>query len=275
MENVLTGYHSIDQMKVYYEFYPNKMAEKTIILLHGFLASSFTFRHLIPLLHENYQVLSVDIPPFGKSGKSQGYKYSYKNFAKTTIQLIESLEIKKAIFIGHSMGGQVVLNILHQMPKLAEKAILLCSSSYRKRSGILFILSSYLPFFHRFLKFWMARIGVEKNLQSTLYNHSIINEEMINGYLQPFLEDKIFMALTRMIRHLEADLPAKVLKSIQTPCLLIWGDQDKSQPLHIGKRLHSDLVNSELVVLKETGHAVPEERPKEVFQHITHFLEFN
>lgn len=275
MQNVLTGHQSINQMKVYYEFYPNKMAEKTVILLHGFLASSFTFRHLIPLLNQDYQVLLVDIPPFGKSDKLRSYKYSYKNFAQTVIKLIEFFEIKKIIFIGHSMGGQVVLNILHQMPKLAEKAILLCSSSYRKRSGYLFILSSYIPFFHRFLKLWMARIGVKKNLESTLFNHSLIDEEMINGYLQPFLEDKIFVALTRMIRHLEADLPTKVLNCIKTPCLLIWGDHDKSQPLHIGERLNNDLANSKMVVLKETGHAVPEERPKEVYQYIRNFLEYS
>ena len=77
----------------------------------------FTFRHLIPLLNEEFQVLSIDLPPFGKSEKSKQYVYSYKNMALTVIKLIESLNLTDVTLIGHSMGGQIVLNILHFRPK--------------------------------------------------------------------------------------------------------------------------------------------------------------
>ena len=270
---VLSGHHPINDINVYYEFYPNKNSDKTFVLLHGFLSSTFTFRHLVPLLISEFQVLSVDLPPFGKSGKHHNFIYSYKNLAQTVIKLTDYLGLKKMTFVGHSMGGQIVLNILHLMPEIAEKAILICSSAYLKRSKFPLVLSSYVPFFHLFVKYIFARKGVKRNLQDSLYNHTLINEEMINGYLQPFLQDEIFVALTRMIRHREGDLPVEVLNKIETPCLLIWGDHDKSIPLHHGEKLNKDLVNSELVVLKETGHAVPEERPFEIYQYIKSFLE--
>ncbi|WP_066317603.1 alpha/beta fold hydrolase [Bacillus sp. FJAT-29814] len=272
MADVLAEYKAVNNIDVYYEFYPNQTADKTFVLLHGFLSSTFTFRHLISLLKKEYQVLSVDLPPFGKSAKCSRYVYSYKNLAQTVIELIETLGLSNIIFVGHSMGGQIVLNILNLRQELADKAILLCSSAYLKRATLPLILTSYLPYFHRFVKYYFARTGVEKNLQAALYNHSIINDEMIRGYLQPFLQDEIFVALTRMIRDREGDLPADVLKKIETPCLLIWGDHDKSVPLQIGEKLKNDLVNSELVILKETGHALPEERPNEVFQYIKGFL---
>jgi pimeloyl-ACP methyl ester carboxylesterase len=262
------GHQPINGIDVYYEYYPNKASEKTIVLIHGFLSSTFTYRHLIPLLKKDYQVLSIDLPPFGKSGKSHHYTYSYKNLAQTVIKLTEYFKLKKMTFIGHSMGGQIVLNILHMVPELADEAILVCSSSYLKRSKLPLILLSYIPYFHHIVKYWFARTGVKKNLQETLYNHDLINEDMINGYLQPFLQNEIFVALTRMIRHREDDLPPKVLNQIKTPCLLLWGDHDKSIPLHIGEKLNKDLTNSKLIVLKETGHAVPEERPTEIYQYI-------
>lgn len=271
-QNVLTGYKSVCDINVYYEFYPNQTANKTFVLLHGFLSSTFTFRHLISLLRNDYQILSVDLPPFGKSAKCNRFVYSYKNIAQTVIKLTESFGLKNMIFIGHSMGGQIVLNILYMMPELADNAILLCSSSYLKKAKLPLILSSYIPYFHVFVKYWFARTGVEKNIQETLYNHSIINEEMIIGYMEPFLKDDIFVALTRMIRNREGDLPSSVLNKIKTPCLLIWGDHDKSVPLAIGEKLNKDLVNSELIVLKETGHALPEERPNEVYEYIKSFL---
>jgi pimeloyl-ACP methyl ester carboxylesterase len=271
MKQATKGHQAINNIQVYYEFYP-KQSAPTIVLLHGFLSSTFTFRHLIPLLSQDYQVLSVDIPPFGKSGKSMRFIYSYQNIANTIIQLIEHLELKDLIFIGHSMGGQIVLNILHYMPKIAEKAILISSSSYLKRSPKHLVFFSYIPFFYLFVKYWLARTGVKKNLEITLHNHDLINDEMINGYEEPFLKNDIFAALCRMIRHREGDLPAESLNGIQTPCLLIWGEQDKAVPLHIGERLNNDLVNSQLVILTETGHAIPDERPRELYQHIKNFL---
>ncbi|PFP29717.1 alpha/beta hydrolase [Bacillus sp. AFS073361] len=272
-QTVFAGYQPVNNINVYYEFYPNHTSEKTFVLLHGFLSSTFTFRHLISLLKKEYQVLTIDLPPFGKSAKCNRYVYSYKNLADTVIQLTESLGLKKMTFIGHSMGGQIVLNILHMMPELADKAILLCSSAYLKRSKLPLIITSYLPYFHLFVKYWFARTGVKKNLQDALYNHAIINDEMINGYLQPFLSDEIFVALTRMIRDREGDLPAQILNQIKTPCLLLWGDHDKSMPLNIGEKLNKDLTNSELIVLKDSGHALPEERPREVFNYIKGFID--
>ncbi|MDP4084810.1 MAG: alpha/beta hydrolase [Bacillota bacterium] len=268
---VLTGHHMVNGINVYYEFHRNQN-NKTVVLLHGFLSSTFTFRHLIPLLSRDYQVLSVDLPPFGKSEKSRHFNYSYKNMAQTVIQLIDSFGIKAPVFIGHSMGGQVVLNILHLMPDIAEKVVLLSSSSYLKRSKWQFRLFSYFPFSSYFVRRWLEKTGIIKNLQQSIYNHSLINNEMIDGYLQPFLQNKIFAALTRMIRDWEGDLPSKVLNQINTNCLLIWGDHDQSQPLFVGERLKNDLMNSKLIILEETGHALPEERPHELYQYIKDFL---
>ena len=59
----------INDINVYYEFYPHQSADTTIVLLHGFLSSTFTYWHLIPLLNKDYQVLSVDLPQFDKNGK--------------------------------------------------------------------------------------------------------------------------------------------------------------------------------------------------------------
>jgi pimeloyl-ACP methyl ester carboxylesterase len=272
-QTVFNEKKQINDIEVYYEWYPNEASKGTIVLLHGFLSSTFSFRRLIPLLNKEYQVLSIDLPPFGKSGKSNRFIYSYKNMALTVAELIENMGLKNVILAGHSMGGQIVLNILHYKPGLAEKAVLLCSSSYLKRSKLPLVFVSYIPFFHLYVKFWLARSGVKQNLQQVVYDHSLITDEMLYGYLQPFLEDDIFMALTRMIRDREGDLSSAVLGKIDIPCLLIWGEQDKVVPLSIGERLQKDLRNSELIVLEDTGHLVPEERPEDVYQYMRNFLE--
>ncbi|PLR79379.1 alpha/beta hydrolase [Bacillus sp. V3-13] len=257
---------------VYYEYYRNPQSCETVVLLHGFLSSSFSFRRLVPLLKNDYSVISIDFPPFGKSGKSRNFHYSYQNIALTIVGLLESLNIDKFNIIGHSMGGQITLNMLHFRPGLAEKAVLLCSSGYLSPSKMPLIFSSYLPFFHVFVKRRLEKSGLRNNLENVVHNRSLIDEEMENGYLQPFLDENIFKALTRMIRDREGDLTSNVLRQIETPCLLIWGEHDKVVPLRVGRKLHKDLQHSKLIVLKDTGHLVPEERPAEVYHHIKKFL---
>jgi pimeloyl-ACP methyl ester carboxylesterase len=263
---------TINGIDLYYEHYIHPSSAETLVLLHGFLSSTFSFRHLIPLLKEDYNVISVDLPPFGKSGKISSYKYSYHNMAKTVVDLMKSLEISQFNVVGHSMGGQITLNILLHFPEYAKKGILLCSSGYLKKAKLPLVLTSYIPYFHLYVKFHLARSGVKQNLQNVVYDHSMINDEMLYGYLSPFLEDDIFKALTMMIRHREGDLSPEELRKIDSPCLMIWGEHDRVVPVSVGKRLKKDLKNSELVILKETGHLVPEEKPQDVHMLIKKFI---
>ncbi|MCU9612765.1 alpha/beta hydrolase [Caldibacillus lycopersici] len=265
----------VNGIDVYFEHYPHPSATKTILCIHGFLSSTFSFRSLIPLLNKDYQILSVDLPPFGKSGKTMDYCYSYKNLAATIIELVDKLQLRSVILAGHSLGGQICLNMIHQQPKKFEKAILLASSGYLRKAKQIAIACSYLPFFHLLIKRKLARSGgVEGNLAQVVYDPSQITEEMVHGYLQPFIEnDEIFRGLTKLLRDREGDLPSEVLQNIRVPCLLIWGDSDKIVPLSVGKRLHNDLPNSELVIMKRTSHLIPEEKPKETASYIKRFID--
>lgn len=265
-------FRKINGNDIYYEYYQHDVSKKTLVLIHGYLSSSFSFRRLIPLLQKDFNVITVDIPPFGKSGKSRQFVYSYENMAKTVIMLLEDLDIKRVTMAGHSLGGQICLYVTYLKPDLVRNCVLLSSSAYMKRLKRPLILSSYLPFFSLYVKRYLMKSGLRRNLELVVYNQKLIDDEMMKGYLQPFMDENIFRALTRMIRDREGDLSVEQLQQIDVPCLLIWGDHDRVVPLSIGKRLHDDLENSRLIVLKDTGHLVPEERPEQVYDHIRSFL---
>ncbi|MBH9965695.1 alpha/beta fold hydrolase [Rossellomorea oryzaecorticis] len=271
-ENDFARTVNVNGAQVYYEYHQHPTASETFVLLHGFLSSSFSFRRLTPLLKETYNVVSIDLPPFGSSDKSKRFIYSYDNLATTVISLLDHLNVRNIHLTGHSMGGQIALNVMKKEPSLVDKGILLCSSGYLKKMKWPVMMASRIPLFHLYVKLWLTRSGIRKNLENVVHNRDLIDDEMMFGYMKPFLEDDIFKALTRMIRDREGDLSIRELKKIETPCLLVWGEHDRVVPLSTGHRLAGDLPQSKLVVLKDTGHLVPEEKPEEVLGHIRQFI---
>ncbi|WP_083573592.1 alpha/beta fold hydrolase [Rossellomorea aquimaris] len=271
-ENDFARTVNVNGANIYYEYHQHPTASETFVLLHGFLSSSFSFRRLTPLLKETYNVISIDLPPFGSSDKSGRFIYSYDNLANTVISLLDHLDVRNIHLTGHSMGGQIALNVMKKEPTLVDKGILLCSSGYLKKMKWPVMMASRIPFFHLYVKLWLTRSGIRRNLENVVHNLDLIDDEMMFGYMKPFLEDDIFKALTRMIRDREGDLSIRDLKKIDTPCLLVWGEHDRVVPLSTGHRLAADLPQSKLVVLKDTGHLVPEERPEEVLGHIREFI---
>ncbi len=261
----------VNATEVYYELYRPDPAFPTVVLIHGFLSSSFSFRKLVPLLTKTFNVLLVDIPPFGQSGKGKGFQYSFSNMAHTIAMLLEGLGINRCGIIGHSMGGQISLQLAKEKPELIEHIVLLCSLGYSQDFPKRMKYLSYLPFFSAGVKLYLQKSGLENNLQKVVYNRTLIDDEMRSGYLAPFSSRQIFGALGKMLRDKEIDLNEDELSAIKTPCLLIWGRQDEVVPLSIGRRLQKDLPNSELIILEDTGHLLPEEKPLEIYHFIREF----
>ena len=262
---------TIDKTKIYCEHSLND--KPPIILIHGFLASSYSFTKVIPLIAKDFSVLAFDLPGFGKSDKSTSFHYSFKGYSNLVVKIMDHFKMNQAYLAGHSMGGQVSLYTAKNYPERVLKLILLNSSGYMKKPVAKLVTASYLPFFPVFAKRYLKRIGVEKTLQSVLYDDSLINQEMINAYERPLLARDFYKSLTRLVRHREGDLPAEEVRKIKTPALLLWGKQDRITPLKVGKQLAKDLPNATLKVFDETGHLITEERPKEITQEMKEFIQ--
>ena len=73
-----------------------------LLLLHGFPASSFQFRELIPLLASKFRVLAPDLPGFGftKVPAERKYQYTFDNLSLTIEALLDALNVHKfAVYI--------------------------------------------------------------------------------------------------------------------------------------------------------------------------------
>jgi pimeloyl-ACP methyl ester carboxylesterase len=131
---------TIQNTKLYYEHHPHSDTEApTIIMIHGFLSSCFSFRKLIPELKKQFHIYALDLPGFGQSEKSRTFFYSLKNYGQLVIDFIEHLQLKNAYIIGHSMGGQVAMHAARLSPeKISFLAYVLWKTleQWTRRAGL-------------------------------------------------------------------------------------------------------------------------------------------
>ncbi|HET7627964.1 MAG TPA: alpha/beta hydrolase [Bacillales bacterium] len=264
---------NIDKINIYYETHAcRKPSSDTVVLIHGYLSSVFSFRRIIPLLRETCSVVAIDLPGFGDSDKTKAFTYSLANYGNFIHKVLNRLNIEKAVLVGHSMGGQIALHAARQAPSRVHKLILLASSGYLKPFDKKMILLSYLPFFSVFVKRMFAKKNAEEVLHEVVNDPSIIDRLMIDRYVKPLQSRSFYKAMVGLLRQHGGDLTSQQLRDIQVPVQLLWGKQDRIVPLSIGEQLQNDLPNAKLHVINDSGHLLPEEKPEEVFRHLSAFL---
>ncbi|WP_407271917.1 alpha/beta fold hydrolase [Radiobacillus sp. PE A8.2] len=248
--------------------HPTDKQKPYMIFIHGFLSSQYSFRKMIPKLIETFNIVTIDIPPFGDSDRVKSFHFSYSNYAKMIVHFMDIHSIPRAFLTGHSMGGQVALTCAYQYPNRIEQVYLLAPSSYLVKADRLTYFLSWLPFFPSLLKKLFHRKGVYQILRQGMYNQDLITKKMIATYAKPFLDNKIYLCLTKMIRDREGDLDRQHLNKITTKCFLFWGKQDDILPIAIGYQLLKDLPHAELLAFDQAGHLLPEEIPATICRSI-------
>jgi pimeloyl-ACP methyl ester carboxylesterase len=109
----------------YLDVAPASANGRTVVLLHGKNFTSAYWEKTIRALNDQgFRVVAVDQIGFGKSTKPDSYQFSLHQLASNTNQLLKSLGITKASFVGHSMGGMLGVRYALMFPEAVEKLAL-------------------------------------------------------------------------------------------------------------------------------------------------------
>jgi pimeloyl-ACP methyl ester carboxylesterase len=109
----------------YMDVKPQNPNGKVVMLLHGKNFSGAYWEKTAADLSKNgYRIIIPDQIGFGKSSKPAHLQYSFPLLAQNTKALLDSLSIRKAAVLGHSMGGMLATRFTLMYPQLVEKLIL-------------------------------------------------------------------------------------------------------------------------------------------------------
>jgi len=231
---------------------------KVILLLHGWGDDQSTFSGLMAKLSNQYELISLDLPGFGKTEPPKGV-WTLDNYAGFVNAFINKLSIEHVYaIIGHSNGGALAVSGLAQGKLSADKLILLSSSGVRNSQVAKRFVIKTIAKTGKVATFWLP-YGRRQALRKKLYG--VVGSDML---VAPHLQET-FKNTVR--QDIQADA-----KKLNLSALLIYGDKDKVTPLSDGKILSSHIKGSKLEVISDAGHFVYQDEPDKVEAIIKEFL---
>lgn len=261
-------------------FYEEKGNGPPILLIHGFGASTYTWRHIAPDLARDYRVIAVDMKGFGQSDKPFDDGYSVFDQADLLAQLIEDLDLRDLTIVGHSFGGGVALVlVLDQDERLKgriSKLVLLDSIAYPQDIPMFFRMLNMPLVSHLGVRMVPPSVQTRIALQIAYLDNSKIEDEEVETYAAPLRTAAGKHAIIHSARQIVPEGIEELsrrYKTIEQPTLIVWCDHDRIVPLDVGLKLRRTLPNSTLRLVEECGHMPQEEQPEATLGLLRDFLD--
>jgi len=134
----LTSVHRIeaDGVSVFYR-QAGPAEAPIVLLLHGFPASSFQYRELIPRLADRYRVIAPDLPGFGFTAVpgERRYKYTFDSLAKTMLAFTDALNLTKYAMYIFDYGAPTGLRVAMERPERVTAIVSQNGNAYEEGLG--------------------------------------------------------------------------------------------------------------------------------------------
>jgi pimeloyl-ACP methyl ester carboxylesterase len=273
----------VNGLTVHYKQYGQ--GEPALILLHGFGASTFSWREVAEPLGQFGTVIAFDRPAFGLTERplpdawQAGVNpYSPEAQVDLLFGLMDRLEIEQAILVGNSAGGTVSMNAALYRPERVTALVLVDPAVYAGGGSppwVRPLLS--LPQMDRVGPLLVRSISVRgmDMLDSAWHDTSLITDEIIEGYRRPLRAENWDAALWYLTRSSRASGLSERLNELEIPVLMVTGDNDRIVPTADSIRLAGEIAGAELVVFPRCGHVPQEECPQAFLDVLIPFIQRN
>ena len=234
---------------------------ETIILLHGYSDSWFSFSQALPLMSQRYHIYALDLRGQGSSDTPAG-GYGMVDQAADVIAFMDARSIRRATVVGHSTGSFVARQVAHLAPDRIVRLVLVASSTtifphlVELRKAVMALTDPVSPQF------------VEEFQRSTV--HHPVSEEFMRQAIAESM--RLPVHVWHGIMEGMATMPAgKALGVTTAPTLIMAGARDVVFPGEV-EPLRAQFPHASVIVYEDTGHAVHWERPEWFVRDLEAFL---
>ena len=250
-----------------------------VVLLHGFAETSRMWNPILPALGRKFRVIAPDLPGIGGSSIPSG-EMGMKTAAIQIHELVRSLGVTRARVVGHDIGLMVAYAYAAQFPSEVEKLVVM--------DAFLPGVPGWEPIYNS-PSTWHFRFNgptpeaLVKGRESTYFayfwndlaadkNHSIPEadrEAYLAAYSRP---GRMRAAWEYFVSWPQAakDFAQLSQTKLTMPVLSIGGDKSLGEPL--GRQMQLVATDVTVVIVKNSGHWILEEQPKQTTDALLSFL---
>jgi pimeloyl-ACP methyl ester carboxylesterase len=229
-----------------------------LFLLHGWMDSLKTFDALVAELSTKYRVVRIDLPGFGESEMPKK-PWHVADYAKFVADCCVKLNVQPTAFVGHSLGGRIILKGLAEKTLSADKAVLIASAGVADRKT---------------LRNWSFAIIAKAGKAATAIPPFTLLRAKLRTKLYAAAKSDYAGAgaMTPTFLNVIGENLAPLAPLVSVPTLLVWGKSDTTTPIAEGERLRSLMPNAKLEIIEGAGHFVHREKAQEVARLISEFV---
>jgi len=272
-----SAFVEVQGMEVHYRTEGNCQDDTPIVLLHGTGASLHTWDGWVASLAANHCVVRLDLPAYGLTGPHPKGDYSMASYVSFLNDFLDKQHIKQCVLGGNSLGGSIAWNYALQYPDRVVALILVDAGGYpaskttKRESPVAFKLAT-MPVVKNLFRYVLPRSVIEKSIANVYGDPSLISDELINRYYELSLHPGNRQAFIDRMSSRSKPTDTLLIKRLQMPALVMWGDRDLLIPLECAYKFQRDLPNDTLVVFKDLGHVPMEENPLLTVEVVKQFL---
>lgn len=251
-------------------------ATAPVVLVHGFGASSFSWRRVVERLPE-HRTVALDLRGFGYTERPPGIApYTREGQVELIRAVLDRLGIERAHLVGHSYGGAVSMAFAARYPQRLRSLTLIDAAhpEYPRRRRTR--LASARPLVDLYVRAWALRPWlVRRALEASVADDSVVTRPLVEEYLRRLRVEgasRAYYGVTAPTPDAAAEEGAVDLSAIRTPTLVVWGEKDRLIPVERGREASAALPCHRFVALSDVGHMPMEEEPEELAARLRDFL---
>jgi pimeloyl-ACP methyl ester carboxylesterase len=248
-----------------------------LVLVHGLLGYSFSWRHALPVLSEKATVYAVDMLGVGFSDKPPNLDCRFRAQAERLLHFLDSVGVASCDLLGTSHGGAVVMMAAAMAPERVRSLILVAPVNPWSTHG-----KGWAPFLTSAPMSWLIlRLGPGLEVAHDLMlrrlygDRSRIRPGTLAGYSAPLRIPGAFKYWLDVMRTWNSDLEdlkSSLPRIAHIPTLLLWGDKDTAVSPTSAEELCRQFKDCRIGMFDGVGHLPYEEVPERFNSSMMEFL---
>ena len=252
-----------------------------LVLIHGLLGYSFSWRHNLEALAAEREVYAVDLLGIGYSDRPRGVDYGLQATAARMLEWLKALGLSKVDLLGTSHGGATAMMMAaldrERRSDAVGRLVLAAPANPWSRAG-----AGRIAFFGSGLGRWLAGLAFSRSrkVRRTVRSLALkrmygdpekVTAETLDGYSRMMDVAGTIEYALEVVRSWKQDmreLESRIPLLAEVPALLLWGSRDCAVAPASGYELASRMSKARLTVMNGAGHMAYEEAPEE-FNRLT------